>query len=183
MAKSITASVGRMGGVNHAPDVKVVQELLNQVPATSGGPGTKLQVTGTCGTNTIDAIQRFQLHNFGFSMADGRVDPDGPTLKKLNSFDQPGSPPKPDSRSVWGTIFAVFGNPTIVDWPPPGLTMTSEPAQAGMVMRGGMCIETPRGAGVVIQLTSGPYLIVQENSSVTTSNAKAPAAAGMIRRP
>jgi hypothetical protein len=38
MAKSIAASVGRMGGVNHPDDVKTVQQLLNKVPAQSGGP-------------------------------------------------------------------------------------------------------------------------------------------------
>jgi hypothetical protein len=85
-----------MGGVNFPNDVTVVQELLNRVPQTSGGPPVKLQVDGVCGPMTRDAIQKFQMRQFGFGGADGRVDPNGRTLAKLNEFD-PGvpSPPSP----------------------------------------------------------------------------------------
>jgi len=78
-----------MGGVNRPPDVRNVQELLNQVPPSDGGPATPLEVDGICGPKTIRAIQMFQLHHFGWSGADGRVDPDGPTLAKLNEYDGP----------------------------------------------------------------------------------------------
>jgi peptidoglycan hydrolase-like protein with peptidoglycan-binding domain len=90
VAKSITASVGRMGGVNRPDDVRTVQQLLNQVPLTAGGPKPPLDPDGKCGPKTIAAIQAFQLHHFGWPGADGRVDPNGRTHTKLNEFDVPG---------------------------------------------------------------------------------------------
>jgi Putative peptidoglycan binding domain len=92
MARTITAPVGRLGGVNRPADVKTVQELLNQVPSTSGGPRPLLDPDGQSGPKTIAAIQAFQLHHFGWSGADGRVDPNGQTLAKLNEFDGPAPP-------------------------------------------------------------------------------------------
>lgn len=88
MPRQISASVGRMGGRNLPDDVRTVQELLNEVPATSGGPAPPLVPDSLCGPKTIGAIQTFQLHHFGFSGADGRVDPGGRTLAKLNEFDR-----------------------------------------------------------------------------------------------
>ena len=87
----ITASVGRMGGVNRPDDVKKVQRLLNKVPPTEGGPKVPLAVDGICGQKTIGAIQTFQLHHFGWKGADGRVDPYGPTLAKLDEYNVPGN--------------------------------------------------------------------------------------------
>jgi hypothetical protein len=95
MAKSISASVGRMGGVNHPDDVKTVQQLLNKVPAHSGGPAPPLDPDGKCGPKTIAAIQNFQLKHFGWKGADGRVDPNGPTHTLLNMFDSPVPAPPP----------------------------------------------------------------------------------------
>lgn len=92
MARTIMAPVGRMGGVNFPQDVTTVQELLNNVSARAGGPSPTLVVDGLCGPKTIAAIQRFQLHHFGWSLADGRVDPNGPTLRKLNELDPAGVP-------------------------------------------------------------------------------------------
>jgi len=89
MSRQISASVGRMGGRNLPDDVRTVQELLNEVPATAGGPAPPLVPDSICGPKTIGAIQAFQLHHFGFSGADGRVDPGGRTLAKLNEFDRP----------------------------------------------------------------------------------------------
>lgn len=91
MATRITASVGRMGGVNRPDDVKKVQRLLNKVPPTEGGPKVLLAVDGICGPKTISAIQTFQLHHFGWKGADGRVDPYGPTLAKLDEYNVPGA--------------------------------------------------------------------------------------------
>lgn len=88
--RTIAESVGRMGGKNEPADVEVVQELLNTVPPTDGGPAVPLVVDGKCGPKTKDAIQRFQLHHFGWPGADGRVDPDGPTLRTLNEYAGPG---------------------------------------------------------------------------------------------
>jgi hypothetical protein len=95
MVKSIFQSVGRMGGKNRPDDVITIQQLLNKPPAAKGGAMPPLDVDGLCGPKTIDAIQKFQLHHFGWPGADGRVDPNGPTLKKLNEFDAlfPDAPP------------------------------------------------------------------------------------------
>lgn len=87
MARTISNSVGRMGGKNAPQDVVTVQQLLNQVPVGEGGPVPGLDVDGLCGTKTTTAIQKFQLKHFGWSGADGRVDPNGPTLAKLNTYD------------------------------------------------------------------------------------------------
>jgi hypothetical protein len=93
---SITESVGRMGGKNRPDDVLTVKKLLNGVGAAKGGPAPPLALTPVCDQKTIDAIQKFQLHHFGWSGADGRVDPDGQTLAKLNELSgSPGSPPVP----------------------------------------------------------------------------------------
>lgn len=85
MSKTISASVG-IRGRNIAPDVKTIQELLNGVVPADGGPQPLLKVDGLCGPKTQKAIQEFQLRHFGWSGADGRVDPNGQTLAKLNEF-------------------------------------------------------------------------------------------------
>jgi len=81
------ASVGGQGGRNMPPDVVTVQQLLNQVPNAQGGPFPPLISDGLCGPKTVAAIQSFQLAHFGWKGADSRVDPNGPTLAKLNEFD------------------------------------------------------------------------------------------------
>ncbi len=85
MAQTISASVG-IHGKNLSFDTETVQNLLNKVPVSSGGPKTKLDPDGKCGPLTINAIQVFQVKQFGWSGADGRVDPDGPTILMLNIF-------------------------------------------------------------------------------------------------
>ena len=81
---SITNSVG-VGGVNRADDVRSIQQALNQVPPASGGPAPPLVVDGISGNLTNKAIATFQLRSLGFT--DGRVDPDGPTIRKLQEFE------------------------------------------------------------------------------------------------
>ena len=104
MPKTITASVG-LNGKNKDPDTRIIQELLNKVPAVQGGPKVALDIDGICGPLTRGAIQKFQLHHFGWSGADGRVDPGMQTLAKLNEFDPdplpppPPLPPKPEPLS------------------------------------------------------------------------------------
>src|SRR5687767_3711976 len=73
---SIRASVGA-GGVNNEADVKVVQQLLTDNKAFLG------LVNGKCGDDTIAAIKAFQ-RSFTPN-PDGRVDPQGNTLRRLNS--------------------------------------------------------------------------------------------------
>ena len=88
MARTISASVGS-GGVNRKADSTTVQELLNEVPAGQGGPSPQLAVDGLPWTKTIAAIRNFQKVQLGHKWPDGRVDPNGKTLAKLNEFDQP----------------------------------------------------------------------------------------------
>lgn len=115
MVQRIGASVGRSGGVNRAADVRIVQGLLNNVPPASGGPSPKLQVDGLCGPRTLDAIQKFQTRHFGMGGADGRVDPTGRTLAKLNEFDlvAPDFPPLTAASKLvcphGGTVSVVLG--------------------------------------------------------------------------
>src|SRR5262245_25172888 len=84
MARFISGSVG-LGGVNLKEDVRVIQTMLNQVPAGAGGPSPALATDGLIGPLTIGAIRRFQQQQFGW--ADGRVDVDNVTIRKLNTFD------------------------------------------------------------------------------------------------
>jgi hypothetical protein len=78
---SIQGSVGR-GGRNLPDDVKAIQAALNAQDPADGGPMVKLAVDGLVGPLTIGAIEKYQRHQFGW--ADGRVDPDGPTIHALN---------------------------------------------------------------------------------------------------
>jgi len=91
MPKVIRFSVGR-GGQNSLPqDVMTVQYLLNCVPYSKGGPSPELAVDGIAGPKTAAAITCFQ--RACITHADGRVDPGGPTLSRLQQFDPyPGQP-------------------------------------------------------------------------------------------
>src|SRR5262245_57306768 len=110
MPKTITASVGRFGK-NLGPDTLTVQQLLNGVSESQGGPKPKLDEDSKCGKLTIGAIQKFQLFHFGWSIADGRVDPDGPTLQKLNALNPdpvPPPPPVPPNPPPLSTDFFIW---------------------------------------------------------------------------
>jgi peptidoglycan hydrolase-like protein with peptidoglycan-binding domain len=78
---SIGGSVGR-GGRNVLDDVKAIQAALNATDISDGGPTVKLVVDGIAGPRTIAAIEKYQNRHLGW--ADGRVDPDGPTIHALN---------------------------------------------------------------------------------------------------
>jgi len=86
-ARSITRSVGQFG-VNLKDDVLKIQKLLNLIAPQDGGPlpatpeGLGLKEDGICGPKTIGAIKTFQLRQGTGS--DGRVDPNGGTLKRMN---------------------------------------------------------------------------------------------------
>jgi len=82
MAIQIGGSVG-LGGKNFRADVQAVQELLNRVKVGQGGPPAPVAVDGLVGPETVGAITRFQKQNFGWG--DGRVDPNGQTLARLNA--------------------------------------------------------------------------------------------------
>lgn len=78
----IQASVGS-GGRNRPVDVVWVQHLLNLNGAASvAGP---LEVTGEIGDADAAIIRHFQAQRVGLSQPDGRVDPDGKTLRVLSA--------------------------------------------------------------------------------------------------
>lgn len=122
MAQNISASVG-LRGVNRPDDTTTIQKLLNQVPAAQGGPSPLLVVDGLCGNKTNSAIQAFQLKQFGWSGADGKVDPGKQTLAKLNTFDttspatpkppdQPPAPPPPPTSTQF--VLMRMGSETVI---------------------------------------------------------------------
>lgn len=84
MDRQISGSVGQ-GGMNRAADVKTIQEMLNEVPPSWGGPTPDLDEDGLCGPKTIAAIRRFQEVQLStYFTPDGRVDLNQRTLKRLN---------------------------------------------------------------------------------------------------
>lgn len=80
-AWTIEKSVG-LGGVNRKEDVLKIQRLLNLIAPSDGGPVPPLAEDGLIGPKTQGAIRAFQ--QFHQVASDGRVDPGGPTLKKMN---------------------------------------------------------------------------------------------------
>jgi peptidoglycan hydrolase-like protein with peptidoglycan-binding domain len=87
---TLRGSVGQNGD-NIEQDVRVVQQLLNQQDLA---PLKKLKEDGRSGPSTIEAIRHFQSRYLSESSPDGRVDPDGRTIRKLNSS---------NTRSTGGT--------------------------------------------------------------------------------
>jgi hypothetical protein len=81
---AITRSVGD-GGKNEPTDVTEIQRLLNLVPAAQGGAAPPFFAFGTCDPATRAAILRFQKIQVP-AFADGRIDPGGPTLARLNAL-------------------------------------------------------------------------------------------------
>jgi peptidoglycan hydrolase-like protein with peptidoglycan-binding domain len=97
----IKASVG-LNGTNEYKETKRVQILFNQNRHHSGYP--EIDDDGIVGPKTIRAIKAFQSRVLHMHNPDGRVDPEGKTLKQLIkglvSGEQPAaSPPKPDNAS------------------------------------------------------------------------------------
>lgn len=86
MPVEIKHSVGK-GGVNKKNDVIKIQRALNII-----FPSLLLDTDGLCGSKTIRRIERFQKRFM--QNPDGRVDPGGRTLKRLNSA-------SPDMQSEW----------------------------------------------------------------------------------
>ncbi|MEJ7849214.1 MAG: peptidoglycan-binding domain-containing protein [Pyrinomonadaceae bacterium] len=80
-AKTLTKSVGQ-GGFNLLPDTLKIQQLLNLIAMADGGPLVPLKEDSQIGPKTNAAIKAFQVfHQLG---TDGRVDPGGALLKKMN---------------------------------------------------------------------------------------------------
>ncbi|WP_315834820.1 peptidoglycan-binding protein [Bradyrhizobium prioriisuperbiae] len=83
----ITGSVGRHGR-NQYDDVRRIQAALNSEKVTDGGPMPRLALNGICDQDTIAAIENYQRHQ-KIGRADGRVDPNGATMKALNRMPKP----------------------------------------------------------------------------------------------
>lgn len=81
MSGIIKDSVG-LGGANIKDDVLLVQKLLNKqfIPGVSG----PLKEDALVGKNTISRIEIFQKHVVKMIRPDGRVDPNGKTIKILS---------------------------------------------------------------------------------------------------
>ena len=93
--QTIAASVGS-GGVNRRDDVLTIQRLLNGVSPADGGPSPLLIEDGLDGPRTNAAILKFQsgqhVHGrTGADVRDDRIDPNGPTLRRLNEVSNPGT--------------------------------------------------------------------------------------------
>lgn len=83
----IQQSVGR-NGRNQRSDVTEVQQLINRNVAALA-PMRAIRVDGECGTETIQAILRFQRVVMRMSAPDGRVDPGGPCYQRLSGVVAP----------------------------------------------------------------------------------------------
>ena len=103
MGRSISGSVG-LGGVNRHADVKTIQSLLND-NLIKIVPLAPVPETGNIGPHTIFAIETYQRRVVGMSNPDGRVDPNGGTLRSLNEaiVSQPVQPVQPGT----GTTYTV----------------------------------------------------------------------------
>lgn len=77
----IKQSVG-LGGINNKVDVKVIQAALN-LSQLSFVSEDNVVIDGVMGKRTILAITRYQEEIVGMSKPDGRVDPNGTTIKSL----------------------------------------------------------------------------------------------------
>ncbi len=112
MAATIGKSVGR-GGVNRAADVNVVKRLLND-HLTHLRRSTPLLLDGVVDEATINAISQFQRAMLGVPTPDGRVDPNGATLRALRaggpSFEQ--LPHTGDGFYTYGSAAKRWGTPS-----------------------------------------------------------------------
>jgi hypothetical protein len=95
----ISAPVGVNAGPggNQPADVATIHRLLIQVPEADGGPqpATSRAFSGGYGIHTEVAIKKFQWRQFHLRTRppDGRVDPSGQTLARLNQFEPSRSAP------------------------------------------------------------------------------------------
>ncbi len=113
-------SVGQ-GGANLRNDVLTIQQALNAVGTSQGGPAPRLTTDGLFGPLTRAAIGRFQQPNIGF--IDFRIDPNGSTIQALNRV-LGGSSPIPASGSSRSS--AVRSGVGRAAPPAPTFTVTDE---------------------------------------------------------
>ena len=94
---TLTASVGR-AGINHPNDVRTIQALLNKNRPLGQ---SLIAVNGLMNAETIAAIEEFQKRVVKLDTPDGRVDPDGKTLKALDAGPQQAAAAANLSGAVW----------------------------------------------------------------------------------
>jgi peptidoglycan hydrolase-like protein with peptidoglycan-binding domain len=93
----IQGSVGQNGD-NLERDVRVVQQLLNRQDLA---PLKRISEDGRVGSLTVEAIRHFQTRYLGMNSPDGRVDPDGKTMRKLSSgTTERGTGESPETRKA-----------------------------------------------------------------------------------
>jgi peptidoglycan hydrolase-like protein with peptidoglycan-binding domain len=110
----IEGSVGQ-GGDNLEADVRVVQQLLNRQDLT---PLPALREDGLTGPATIEAIRHFQARSLGIQSPDGRVDPGGRTLRRLNSGPADrGTGSNPETRQADRAMRAERVDPRVKETP------------------------------------------------------------------
>lgn len=85
MQSTITKSVGN-NGANEQNDVKFVQSCLNAHVKFHTASIKTLSTDGICGNKTVEAIKIFQKDYVRLSNPDGRVDPNGKTLRYLTMY-------------------------------------------------------------------------------------------------
>ena len=81
----IRGSVGRFGQ-NNAADARTIQNALNGVAQSQGGPLPQLKVDGVAGPKTIAAIEKFQRAQFPGLTPDGLISPAKRTIDRLNAL-------------------------------------------------------------------------------------------------
>ncbi len=87
--KTIGSAVGRQPALNSVKDQQTIITLLHRILPEDGGTGTILPpptANGQASKEVIAAIVKFQNKNVPLKFRDGRVDPHGFTLGKLNEL-------------------------------------------------------------------------------------------------
>jgi hypothetical protein len=106
----IEGSVGQ-GGDNIDADVRLVQQLLNRRDLA---PLSRLQEDGRAGSSTIEAIRHFQTRYLGTNSPDGRVDPEGRTIRELNNGGgERGAGENPETRKADRQVRAEHVDPRV----------------------------------------------------------------------
>lgn len=87
--------------MNRNSDVVAVQTLLNEHAQSTANPN-RIQVSGSADSPTVAAIEAFQSSVLKMPVPDGRVDPNGPTLRRLSSTTRGGGRhPLPSFYRIW----------------------------------------------------------------------------------
>src|SRR5512141_1257438 len=92
--KQIGSAVGNQPALNSTRDQLVIIDLLTSISPANGGPANPLPPAiggGTADFRLVNAILNFQLRMVSNglmprSKSDGRVDPNGTTLRLMNKF-------------------------------------------------------------------------------------------------